>query len=76
MSPESFLTPGMILAIVAMAFASVTVVIVYGVSVWAIRTAKTPAERKAQTEVAKRAVSLSPLKGLIRLPGSKEGDGG
>ena len=74
----NLLTPtlaALIIAIVIAFFTATVGFLKYVVSVWAIRTSKSPAERKAQTEVAGRAVSSSPLKGLIKLPGPKEDDG-
>lgn len=74
---SSFLTPAVMALILAIPVAFLTAVggfLKYALGVWAIRTSKSPAERKAQAEVAGRAVSSSPLKGLIKWPGAKEGD--
>jgi cytochrome bd-type quinol oxidase subunit 1 len=67
-----FLIAGTILAIAAMVITGVIVISLYALSVWAIRTAKSPAERKDQTKVAKRVVLAAPLRGLINLTGSRE----
>lgn len=70
--PE-FLSPTMAALILA-GFAFLTAVIgllKYALSVWAIRTARSSAERKAQAEVAKKAVTSSTARGLFKLPGPR-----
>ncbi len=45
----------------------------YALSVWALRTSKSPGERKAQAEVASKALSSYKLKDQIKLPALKKG---
>ena len=49
---------------------------VYSKSSRAIRTAKTPTDRKLQAELAKQALSIPPLRVDFRCRISSEGDGG
>lgn len=62
-----FQSPALILVLIP----SVIGMLKYAMSIWAIRTARTPAEQKAQTDVARLAVSSSPLRSVLGKAGNK-----
>ncbi|MDB6078804.1 MAG: hypothetical protein JWO82_2551 [Akkermansiaceae bacterium] len=65
-------SPALILVLIP----SVIGMLKYAMGIWAIRTAKTPAELKAQAEVARMAVSATPLRSLLsRVTGGPKNDG-